>query len=200
MTDEASAAQPHDGLAHEKERIIWDATFNSDVTTYWLLSGCLVCVVTVVGIPLLPLWFFGGQWITRKYLASHRCTLTSRSLKVAKGILTRTEKTVPLDRLTDVAIVQGPLMRIFKIESLSVETAGQSSAGSLVHLVGIENGRKFRDAILRQRDAVVASAEELAPTVGGDSQEFPADSGEVVGLLTEIRDSLRRLESQRGVN
>lgn len=190
---EIDAPQPDSDLAHEKERVVWEATFNPDVTTYWLLSGCLICVVTIVGIPFLPIWFFGGQWITKKYLASHRCTLTNRSLKVAKGILTRTEKTVPLDRLTDVGIVQGPIMRIFKIESLSVETAGQSSVGSLVHLVGIENGRKFRDAILKQRDAVVASAEDHSAPAAGTAE---ISGSEVVTLLTEIRDSLRRLEDQ----
>lgn len=150
------------------ERIIWDAEFNEAVTTYWLLNGIILCVVTVVGILVLPIWFFAGKWITRKYLASHKCTLTDRSLKVSKGILTKIEKTVPLDRITDVGIVQGPIMRYFDIEALSVETAGQSSAGSLVQLAGIKDGRKFRDAVLAQRDRVVGSmAEEPALKTDG---------------------------------
>lgn len=54
------------------------------------------------------------------YLDSHKATLTNRSLRVSKGILTKGEKGVPLDRITDVGVVQGPLMRYFEVEALSV--------------------------------------------------------------------------------
>ena len=175
------------------ETVIWDAEFNDAVTTYWLTNGMLICLLTVVGIPLLPVWFIGGKWITRKYLASHRCTLTERTLKVSKGILTKVEKTVPLDRITDLGIIQGPLMRYFGIEALSVETAGQSSAGSLVNLAGIKNGREFRDAVLKQRDLVVGSVEEsssprTAASISSDSES--------IQLLKEIRDTLKSIEQK----
>jgi putative membrane protein len=173
-----------------EERVVWEAEFNDAVTTYWLLSGALLCVVTVIGIPILPIWILAGKWFTRKYLASHRCTLTNRSLKVAKGVFTKIEKTVPLDRITDVGILQGPIMRYFEIESLSVETAGQSSDGSLVHLAGIKNGRKFRDAVLKQRDLVVGSVEDDVASGSGAS-------GNTEQLLTEIRDTLIRIENKQ---
>lgn len=176
-----------------EERVLWDAEFNDAVTTYWLLNGILICVASVIGIPLLPFWIIGGKWVTRKYLQSHQCTLTNRSLKVCKGILTKVEKTVPLDRITDLGIVQGPIMRYFDIESLSVETAGQSSAGSLVHLAGIKNGREFRDAVLKQRDLVVGSVEDAA----ANSIRTPATGdSDMIQLLTEIRDSLKNIERQ----
>lgn len=174
------------------ERVIWDAEFNDAVTTYWLLNGILICIVTVIGILFLPIWFFVGKWMTRKYLASHKCTLTDRSLKVSKGIFTKIEKTVPLDKITDVGIVQGPIMRYFNIEALSVETAGQSSVGSLIQLSGIKDGRQFRDAILKQRDQVAVFSEDQqksGPGLGGDSK--------TIELLTEIRDSLARMERKQ---
>jgi putative membrane protein len=176
------------------ERIIWDADFNDAVTTYWLTNGTLIFCLTVFGIPLIPLWYIFGKWFTRKYLASHKCTLTDRSLKVSKGVLTKIEKTVPLDRITDVGIVQGPLMRYFKIEALSVETAGQSSVGSLIRLAGIKEGRKFRDAVLNQRDAVVGSVEEDTKK----SYKTPQfENGKTEELLTEIRDTLLRMEKSQ---
>ncbi len=173
------------------ERVIWDAEFNDSVTTYWLINGILVCIISVVGIPFLPIWLIGGKFFTRKYLASHKCTLTDRSLKVSKGVLTKIEKTVPLDRITDVGILQGPIMRYFDIEALSVETAGQSAVGSLISLAGIKNGRKFRDAVLEQRDRVVGSFE--SPQVNAT----PSEKGsEMIGLLEEIRDTLKRIEDK----
>ena len=179
------------------EKVVWDAEFNDAVTTYWLLNGAMVCVFTIFGILFLPVWFFVGKWATRKYLDSHKCTLTNRSLKVNKGILTQIEKTVPLDRITDVGVIQGPIMRYFDIEALKVETAGQSSSSALVQLAGIKDGRKFRDAVLRQRELVVGSNEQRE---GSDVSSVPVGqaANQQIDLLQEIRDTLVRIEKQGG--
>lgn len=179
-----------------EEQVIWDAKFNDRVTTYWLLSGALVLVCTFVGIVLLPIWFIVGTAVTRQYLKSFRCTLTNRSLKVAKGVFVRVEKTVPLDRITDVGLVQGPVMRLFDIEALSIETAGQSSHGSLVQLAGILDGRKFRDAVLKQRELVVGSAEDRPAAVMELPSAVTAGSEGSVQLLESIRDTLLRIEQK----
>jgi putative membrane protein len=177
------------------EQVLWDAEFNPRVTTYWLFGGALTLTATIVGIVLLPFWFFFGGAVTHRYLKSFRCTLTNRSLKVAKGVWVRVEKTIPLDRITDVGLVQGPVMRFFDIEALSVETAGRSTPGSLVQLAGIKDGRNFRDAVLKQRDLVVGSAEDrpatsAAPVTAAASTEGSAD------LLVSIRDTLLRIEEK----
>ena len=179
----------------KKERVIWDAEFHDSVTTYWLVNGILICIVTFFGILVLPIWYFAGKWLTRRYLESHECVLTNRSLKVKKGILTKIEKTVPLDRITDVGIIQGPIMRYFEIEALSVETAGQSGVGSLIQLAGIKEGRKFRDAVLEQRDLVVGSSEQISDQSAAGQM---SDSSEVVNLLQAIKESVSRIESSLG--
>jgi len=70
--------------------------FNPKVCTYWLLSVALVLTVTVVGIPLLLLWFPIGFVFTKRHLDRMECLLTEKALKVKKGIFVRTEKTIPL--------------------------------------------------------------------------------------------------------
>ena len=174
--------------------IIKDAEFNDAVTTYWLLNGILLCIVTVIGIPFLLIWIIGGKFFTRKYLASHKCTLTDKSLKVSKGIFTKIEKTVPLDRITDLGIVQGPIMRYFDIEALSVETAGNSSGMSLVQLQGIKDGRAFRDMVLAQRDKVTLAGHSA--TASESSAVSPVVNDQTVQLLTEIRDTMRNIENK----
>jgi hypothetical protein len=98
-------------------------------------------------------------------------------------------------RITDIGLVQGPIMRFFDVEALSIETAGQSAPGSLVQLAGIKDGRKFRDAILKQRDLVVGSEEERGgPPASSPSP--PAFADDQSTLLADIRDTLRRIEHQ----
>jgi len=171
--------------------VLLEATFNSKVRTYWLLSGALILVVTVVGIVLLPVWFLVGNYVTGRYLSHMRCTLTPKTLEVAKGMFVRVQKTVPLDKITDLSVVHGPIMRYYGLQAISVETAGQSSAGALVKLIGVEDTEAFRAAVLAQRDRVL---ESLSGTESARALP-PATSDE---LLTEIRDVLLRIEEGQG--
>ncbi len=176
-----------------EERILWEAEFNPKVTWYWLLSGAIILTVIIVTIPLVPLWLIFGQIVTQKYLASHKCTLTNRNLKFSKGVFVRQEKTVPLDRITDLGLTQGPIMRALDIEALSVETAGQSTPGSLIQLAGIKDGRAFRDAVLAQRDLVVGSQENQS--AGGTPAVIHSGDSTQNQLLAQIRDTLQRIET-----
>ncbi len=90
------------------EVILEEAEFNPKVKSYWLLSGTLLCVLSVVGIPHLPVWLIVGHWVTGRYLEQMRCVLTKRALKVWRGILVRKEMTVPLDKITDLSTDQQP--------------------------------------------------------------------------------------------
>lgn len=173
------------------ERILWEAKFNEKVTTYWLLNGMIILAVSIVGICLLPVWYFVGKELTNRYLSTYRCTLTNRSLKFSRGWLVRVEKTVPLDRITDLGLLQGPIMRMLDIEALSIETAGQSAVGALLRVAGIEDGRAFRDAVLDQRDRVVGSQEDAAESVA-DSPSSDATTQ----ALRDIHETLLRIESK----
>jgi putative membrane protein len=170
------------------ETIIRQAEFDPKVRTYWLLSGVLLCVVTVVGIPLLLLWIPIGLMLTGRYLDRMDCVLTAKALKVKKGILVRVEKTIPLDKITDMAVVQGPIMRYFDICKLTVETAGQSGPGALVALIGIVDAKSFRESVLEQRDIVNNQEKSGASNFTQSSTVDGADT------LEQVRDSLLRIE------
>ncbi len=82
-------------------------------------------------------------------------------------------------------------MRFFGIQALSIETAGSTAQGALVKLHGIENAEGFRDTVLEQRDRMLEKEQvESDSAVGAPST--PVDSTEVVSLLREIRDELKR--------
>ncbi|MCP4776230.1 MAG: PH domain-containing protein [Planctomycetaceae bacterium] len=173
------------------ENTILKAEFNPKVCVYWLLSGALVFIMTIVGIPLLILWFPLGFVFTKRYLDRMECVLTDKALKVRKGIFVRVEKTIPLEKITDMGMVQGPIMRSFDLHTLTVETAGQSGVGSLVSLTGIVNAPEFRETVLSQRERQAGHKSQVSPLQSIDEQELSDGNS----LLTEIRDSLVRIES-----
>ena len=172
-----------------KELIIKKADFNPKVCTYWLISGTIILTLTIVGIPLLILWLPLGLFVTRRYLGRMECILTDRTVKVKKGILVRVEKTIPLEKITDMGMLQGPIMRYFGLHKLTVETAGQSGQGALVALTGIRDAEQFREMVLNQRDQLTDTPSRAASALQDDI------TIESSAVLVEIRDTLIRIET-----
>jgi len=175
---------------HE-ERIIREASFDPKVKTYWLLQTSGIAAATFLLIPLIPVWWFLAKPFAERFLRSLSCVLTDRSLKMKKGVFVRIEKTVPMDKITDVGLVQGPVMRWLGLEAISVETAGQSMASS-ISMLGIRDTRAFRDAVLRQRDAYLEA--NRAPLLSSAPTEHRPPSETDAALLRDIRNSLKRIE------
>ena len=179
-----------------EDKILRTAEFNPDVCKYWLTSGCISLLATFVGIPLIPFWLILGHQFTKKYLERISCELNEKTLVVKKGYFNRIEKTIPLEKITDLAVVQGPIMRSFDLHGLNVETAGSSGAGAsgaLVGLVGIVDAIEFRDAVLQQRDRL-ASNLGAAPASAMPSETTSESDSSQIELLADIRDTLHRIE------
>lgn len=68
----------------------------------------------------------------------------------------REEKSIPLDKITDLTLKHGPVLRALGLVTLHIETAGQSTqAGAAdAKLTGVVEARRFRDSVLEQRDRV----------------------------------------------
>jgi len=80
--------------------------------------------------------------------------LDDRHLNFRKGILFQVEKTIPLENIQDVTFIEGPLLRRFDLSILRIETAGQSPGQAHnMQLVGIVDAHRFREEILRRREA-----------------------------------------------
>jgi len=175
----------------QQPRILRTAEFAPRAVRYSMLSLAIPLALTIVGIIALPFVMPIAWWYYRRFYATLEVVLTSRELQVSRGVLNRQEKSIPLEKVTDLAVIQGPIMRMMDLKGLQVETAGQSgSGGALVRLIGIIDTDDFRDDALDQRDKVTD-----APDAGSE----PA-AGDVTELLTEIRDTLRRIEDRFGSN
>ncbi|QQX81380.1 PH domain-containing protein [Shewanella sp. KX20019] len=175
-------------MQNSQEKSIKHAQFVGNLGQYWLTPVTIVLTVSIIGIPLLLLWLPIGGIFTRRYIANMSTELTDRKLIVRKGIFTRTENTVPLDKITDMALIQGPLMRFFKLHKLTIETAGQSGSGALLNLTGIIDAADFRSLVLAQK-------ETLNQLESGPVADENNDTN-VVTLLQEISDTLKRIEKQ----
>ncbi|MBT3375338.1 MAG: PH domain-containing protein [Lentisphaerae bacterium] len=164
------------------------AEFEDSSRSYVFVTGILICLVTFIGILFIPIWILGlGQWYSAESLRRKVCILTDKALRIKKGIFFQTDKNIPLEKITDITIAQGPLLRYFGLFLLKIETAGQSAPGQANEglLLGIKNAREFRNQVLAYRDKTSLTQPEESPA--------PAP-GNQLDVLQEILGTLKRIE------
>lgn len=177
-------------------RVLKEATTAPNAVRYQLLALTAGLTLSIFPIPILPIAIPIAAWYWKRYYAHLRVRLTTRELKVDRGVMIREEKSIPLEKITDLAVFQGPIMRRMGLKGIKVETAGQSSGTSaLVSIVGIEDVDEFRDRVLSQRDRITDTDDEpralpaSEPSVGGEIDRA------LLTAVTEIRDTLARIET-----
>ena len=88
-----------------------------------------VSLVTVVGKPLIPIvasiyWV----WYASRKREFHTLELDEVNVKSKRGVVFRSETNVPLERIIDVSVHQGPLMRNFGVHKARIERAGRTQS------------------------------------------------------------------------
>lgn len=136
-----------------------------------LLSPAVVVAVTVV--PVLAVVVFVVYWIPLYYKSvSYQLTVTEITWQ--RGVWFRQTGIVPYNRITNVDIIQGPLMRFFSFSALRVQTAGYSAqARAEIVLNGIDDPKDLQEKIMnfvrRTGPVAIGGGEPEAPSVATDA-------------------------------
>ena len=173
-----------------EHKIIQKAAFNPKIKIYILLTIGFFLFISFVGIPLLIVWFLGlGQYFGKRFYENLACQLTTHHLEYKKGVLFKVEKTIPLENIQDLTFIQNPLLNLFNLRILKIETAGNSNPrGTDMKLIGILNTADFKTKVLEQRELLKSNSqsENSAPNFNNETNE----------LLTEIRDLLSDIKNK----
>ena len=139
---------------------------------------------TVIGLIIVPFWLILGLAVHQKQFEGLSCSLTDRSLNIRTGWLFKKQQNIPLDKLTDVSIHEGPILNAFGVVRMHFETAGSAP----FILTGVRGGPQFRDLILKQRDSM--SSQSMMPVQNSKSDD----------VLVEIRDLLKEINANLANN
>ena len=173
--DEAIQVQP----SYADSGKIMDVEFDRKIIIYWWMSANFGLLVSVVGIVVMLFWVPFGWLVHKKQFEHMSGALTDRSINMRMGWLFKKQQNIPLDKLTDVSIHEGPILNAFGVVRMQFETAG---AAPFI-LTGVKNSDQFRDLVLQQRDSLISAPQQSAPS---------DDSNDV---LVEIRDILQQINT-----
>jgi membrane protein YdbS with pleckstrin-like domain len=205
--------RPSPGYLRYLKCLFWVALIPGDILPVvgWIAVSIAVPVLGVVlALPFLALMFlpdiFAYVGIHLRYDTTWY-VLTDRSLRIRRGIMTIHETTISFENVQNVEVRQGPLQRYFGIADVLVTTAGggvvshgkgaqTSSLGAHVGLLqGLDDAETVRNQILAsvERTRSAGLGDEHPLHASPVAMSGPALSPRHLGVLREIRDSVRRL-------
>ena len=132
----------------------------------WFIINFLLLLIFVTSFILVPLflsesagtliWALGGLAVlvvlfiiwTRLYYGSMWYELHDDEMRWKRGVIFRRTGIVPYNRITNIDIRQGPVMRALHISTLSIQTAGYSGkAQSEIRIEAIVQAEELRELI-----------------------------------------------------
>jgi putative membrane protein len=133
--------------------------------------------IIIAAVLALSLFFRWLGWLRFRYHVG------TDDIRVEKGILNRTARSIPYDRIQDVSIEQKLLARIMGLSEVKFETGGGDGDDATLRFVTLEEANRLR-ALIRARKAGVAVTQDVAPMVEAeDAETIFAMDGQRVFIL-----------------
>lgn len=125
-------------------------------------------VYGLVALPLIALRYY-----------RFRYWITGREIVIQSGVLTRQDRSIPIERVQNIQIVQSLLPRLMGTAKVKVETAGSSGTEGTLEYVGLGEARRIRE-VVRAFHRRTASEKTAAPSDAGPAAAppAPAEAGE----------------------
>ena len=120
--------------------------------------------IIIAAVLALSLFF---RWLGWRRFRYH---VGADDIRVEKGILNRTARSIPYDRIQDVSIEQKPLARMMGLSEVKFETGGGDGDDATLRFVTLEEANRLR-ALIRARKAGLSEAQDTAPMVETEDAE-----------------------------
>jgi membrane protein YdbS with pleckstrin-like domain len=111
------------------------------------ISFVLIILITI----------FIGEIYSRLAYKNWKYELTSKELKLERGIIWKKYSTIPFGRVQNIDIQRGILARIIGFSTLNIQTAGYHYAGNAgsisegyIPAVSVEEAEKIRDFLIKK--------------------------------------------------
>jgi hypothetical protein len=160
--------------------ILFPLRFYEEITRDALSMALGIIAIAIV---LFYIW-------ARLYYDSMWYELHDDEMRWKRGVIFRRTGIVPYNRVTNIDIRQGPVMRPLRISTVSIQTAGYSGKGvPEISIEGIVYAEELRELI---RTMVRVCSGGDGTGTGTAVQAPPADLQQVLGEMKAIRALLER--------
>jgi putative membrane protein len=131
-----------------------------------------LALLLLAGFTLLSAISLLVRWLTFEF------RIGEHEIRVDQGLLSRSSRAIPFDRVTDVDIEQGPLHRLFGLARVRIETGASGAAAAeegVLEAVALARAEAIREHVRSRRRAAsvqTEAAEEGEPLFAMDSRRL----------------------------
>ena len=111
--------------------------------------GTPLIILAVLFASLLFRWI---AWLRTHY------HIGEDDIRIERGLLSRTARSIPYDRIQDVSIEQKPLARLFGLGEVKFETGGGEGDDAKLSFVSLEEAGRLRETIRARKSGVEGRA------------------------------------------
>ena len=112
----------------------------------------IISVIAVTAILFFSLFFRWLSWMRFRY------HIGEHDVRIESGILSRTARSIPYERIQDVSIEQKPLARIFSLGEVKFETGGGDGDDAKLSFVSVEEANRLREVVKTHKSGLVVAA------------------------------------------
>ena len=105
---------------------------------------------------------------------------------VDQGLIFRTTRTIPVDRIQNIDLTQNVLHRIFNVAEVKVETASGTEAEAVLRVLSMEEVDTLRKAIFAGKQLLTAKQTQKLPTESADAKSEFVESLSPVSQASDI--------------
>ena len=133
-------------------------------------QGAVVIVPTLLAIGAFAALFSYLAWRRFRY------RLDDSDIRVERGLLNRTARAVPYERIQDVSLEQSLVPRLFGMVDVKFETGAGGKDEIRIRYVSAAEAEALREAVRAHKSGIVSEAGEAAPTEEPSRLLFAMDS------------------------
>lgn len=122
--------------------------FPNEITKNLGMTGLLGLMLASSLTSVLIYMVVVSPWLTKMQVSSLEYFLDESVLYVKEGAVFRKNSAIPVEKITDIILAQGPIQRIFNIWSVKIQTAGMGHKAPEVILLGLPQPEKIRADLL----------------------------------------------------
>jgi uncharacterized membrane protein YdbT with pleckstrin-like domain len=157
------------------------ASLCADSNTPWQTASALGFLIPLAIITTYLVLFFH----------TIRYELDDRYVTKASGVLWKKRRSIPLEKITNIDVRQGPVERIFGYGKIWIFTPSTGASTPEEKLVGIMAPHDMKQTLVEYTEV----AKQPEAKVSQDVATGFESKGDAVSLLVEIRDSLKNIET-----
>jgi putative membrane protein len=133
-----------------------------------------IAIGAVLMISVLFRWI--GWMRFRYYIGEH-------DVRIESGLLNRTARSIPYERIQDVSIEQKPLARIFGLGEVKFETGNGDGDDAKLSFVSVEEANRLREVVKTHKSGAVVAAGAEEPVDHTDAPPIFAMDGKRVFIF-----------------